>query len=70
MLINKWKYFIRCSSILFCLFQLTFTNLNAQTIWENPKLPVNSFLSRQAQKGNINITDFILPLSRKKSLTS
>jgi len=66
MLINKWKYFIRCSSILFCLFQLTFTNLNAQTIWENPKLPVNSFLSRQAQKGNINITDFILPLSRKE----
>jgi len=41
-------------------------NVQAQIVWENPKLPINSFLSRQAQKGNINITDFILPMSRKE----
>lgn len=57
-------------SIIFLLF--TVFKIQAQTVWENPKHPVNSFLSRQAQKGNIEITDFILPLSRKdisKNLT-
>lgn len=66
MLIDKQKHILRFSFILLCLVQLTFSNVNAQIVWENPKLPVNSFLSRQAQKGNINIADFILPLSRKE----
>lgn len=63
---NKRKLFFRFSLILILLNQLTYSNLKAQIIWENPKLPVHNFLSRQAQKGNINITDFILPLSRKE----
>ncbi|SKB93144.1 capsule assembly Wzi family protein [Daejeonella lutea] len=38
----------------------------AQIVWEDPKNSIHQFLSRQAQKGNIEITDFILPLSRKE----
>ena len=66
MLINKWKQAFRFSVILFCLVQLNLANIQAQIVWENPKLPINSFLSRQAQKGNIIINDFILPMSRKE----
>ncbi len=66
MLTKDRKLFLRFFLILFFLNQLTFIDLNAQTIWESPKHPVNGFLSRQAQKGNINITDFILPMSRKE----
>ena len=39
---------------------------SAQIVWEDPKNSIHQFLSRQAQKGNIEITDFILPLSRKE----
>ncbi|MDO8993224.1 MAG: hypothetical protein Q7U83_09185, partial [Daejeonella sp.] len=66
MLINKRKQVFRFSIILLCINQLTLSNVQAQIVWENPRLPINSFLSRQAQKGNINITDFILPMSRKE----
>ncbi len=52
--------------ILFLCVLGQIADVQAQVIWENPKLPVNNFLSRQAQKGNIQITDFILPLSRKE----
>lgn len=38
----------------------------AQTVWEDPKNTIHQFLSRQAQKGNIEVIDFILPLSRKE----
>lgn len=66
MLTNLRKQAYRVSVILFCIAQLILENVQAQIVWENPKLPINSFLSRQAQKGNINITDFILPMSRKE----
>lgn len=64
MLIEKKYRFL----ILLTLFTLTggIRDIQAQIVWENPKLPVNSFISRQAQKGNIEIADFILPLSRKE----
>jgi len=65
MLINKQKQVFRFSVILFFFTQLILGQVQAQIVWENPKLPINSFLSRQAQKGNIEITDFILPMSRK-----
>lgn len=64
MLINKWNQVLRISIILLCITQLTLSTVQAQIVWENPRLPINSFLSRQAQKGNIHITDFILPMSR------
>jgi hypothetical protein len=66
MLINKCKQVLKISLILFCTIQFTVNRVQAQIVWENPKLPINNFLSRQAQKGNINIADLILPLSRKE----
>jgi hypothetical protein len=66
MLINKNKQSFYFTVILFCIFLSTISTIQAQIVWENPKLPINSFLSRQAQKGNIEITDFILPMSRKE----
>lgn len=53
------------SSLLVFLL-VSASSLQAQTVWENPKNPVHDFLARQAQKGNIEITDFILPLSRRE----
>lgn len=38
----------------------------AQVVWENPKHEVIKFLNRQAQKGNITLTDYIQPISRKE----
>ncbi len=38
----------------------------AQIVWESPKHEVVSFLSRQAQKGNITLSDYIQPISRKE----
>jgi hypothetical protein len=55
-------------SFFFLLVLLIVTNsnvLNAQVVWENPKHPVHDFLTRQAQKGYVELSDFILPLSRK-----
>lgn len=66
MLTNKLKQAFQFSLILFGSALLSIETAKSQIIWENPKLPINSFLSRQAQKGNINITDFILPMSRKE----
>lgn len=53
---------------LFLMFGLPFIcqTAGAQVVWEDSKNPIHQFLSRQAQKGNIEITDFILPLSRKE----
>lgn len=52
--------------ILTVLFILSAGALEAQVVWENPKFEIYDFLSRQAQKGNIEITDFIQPYSRKE----
>ncbi|MBU0695829.1 MAG: capsule assembly Wzi family protein, partial [Bacteroidetes bacterium] len=38
----------------------------AQIVWESPKHEVVSFLGRQAQKGNITLSDYIQPSSRKE----
>ncbi len=61
---KKWSYCI--SIILFTLIHLSGIKVHAQIVWENPKHPVHAYLSRQAQKGHIEITDFLLPLSRKE----
>lgn len=59
-----------CNLLILCvctgLFQLLSSVSQAQVVWEDPKNSIHQFLSRQAQKGNIEITDFILPLSRKE----
>lgn len=62
----------RHSALLFLLvaFLLMSSSLKAQVVWEDPDNPIHQFLSRQAQKGNIEITDFILPLSRKEIAAS
>ena len=58
----------RYSTVLFLLaaFLLMSFTLKAQIVWEDPDNPIHQFLGRQAQKGNVEITDFILPLSRKE----
>jgi len=38
----------------------------AQAVFENPKHQVYDFLSRQAQKGNIDFRDLIQPITRKQ----
>lgn len=54
-------------SILFSFFIfLIGGSVQAQVVWENPKYEIYDFLSRQAQKGNIEFADFIQPLSRKE----
>jgi hypothetical protein len=63
--INFRKQIVNISLFLFILLQFAIIEVQAQIVWESPKHPVNAFLSRQAQKGNIEITDFILPLNRK-----
>ncbi|MBM3402419.1 MAG: capsule assembly Wzi family protein [Bacteroidetes bacterium] len=65
MLTNNWKHFFRFATLLFSLTQFYSGDLHGQIVFENPKLPINIFLARQAQKGNIHLTDFILPMSRK-----
>lgn len=60
MLINKKPVYT-----FLVLFFLSPILTNAQVVWDSPSNPVLQFLSRQAQKGNIKIDDFILPLSRK-----
>jgi hypothetical protein len=59
------KLIVSISFLLFLLLQFARVEVRAQVVWDSPKHPVNAFLARQAQKGNIEITDFILPLSRK-----
>jgi hypothetical protein len=62
----KHKYTVL--SILLILIALGL-NSNAQVVFENPNHPVYQFLSRQAQKGNINFDDLIQPVSRKEIST-
>lgn len=45
------------------------TQLKAQAVFENPNHPVYKYLSRQAQKGNINFDDLVQPVSRKQIAT-
>ncbi|MGB4776302.1 MAG: hypothetical protein WBP45_14095, partial [Daejeonella sp.] len=52
--------------IIFFILLLCGMCVKAQVVFENPKHQIYEFLSRQAQKGNIEITDFILPLSRNE----
>jgi hypothetical protein len=59
MLIKRIVYSILI--IISCVPALSF----GQVVWERSNNTVIPFLSRQAQKGNISIDDFILPLSRK-----
>ncbi len=51
---------------LLIIFCLSSSYLYAQDVWENPKKEIYAFLSRQAQKGNINLNDYIQPYSRKE----
>lgn len=51
--------------ILILLLCAGFTG-KAQVVFENPNNPVYKYLSRQAQKGNIEFNDLIQPVSRKQ----
>ncbi|WP_448105323.1 capsule assembly Wzi family protein [Pedobacter panaciterrae] len=55
---------------LFSVFIIGFSFIalksNAQVVYENPTNPVYKYLSRQAQKGNIEFNDLIQPVSRKQ----
>jgi len=42
--------------------------VTGQTVWENHNAPVYGYLSRMAMKGNIELNDIILPISRSKIL--
>ena len=56
---------IKGSIILFaCLLLTSFAGFS-QVIYENPNNPVYKYLSRQAQKGNIEYNDLIQPISRR-----
>ena len=57
-------------SLIVCLCIMGISNLQAQTIWENPETPVMSYLQRMAQKGKINFQDIIQPVSRKQIETA
>lgn len=61
---NKIRF--RTNFLALVLLILMAQTSTAQIVWEDPKNSIHQFLSRQAQKGNIEITDFILPLSRKE----
>lgn len=54
-------------SSLFLLACLVLTSLAgySQVIFENPNNPIYNYLSRQAQKGNIEYNDLIQPISRR-----
>lgn len=51
--------------ILFLCFMTGALDSAAQVVFENPKNPVYQYLSRQAQKGNLEFNDLIQPVSRK-----
>jgi hypothetical protein len=55
---------LKLVALLFILFSSI--QVKAQVVYENPNHEITNFLSRQAQKGNITIDDYILPLSRKE----
>lgn len=53
--------------LIFLLFSIYASfSTQAQVVYENPKHQVYEFLSRQAQKGNIDFDDLIQPVSRKQ----
>lgn len=56
---------IKGSLILVICFVLTSFVSFAQVVYENPNNPVYKYLSRQAQKGNIEYNDLIQPISRR-----
>jgi hypothetical protein len=57
---------IKGSVIFFILFVLSSYAGFAQVVYENPNNPVYKYLSRQAQKGNIEYNDLIQPISRRE----
>ena len=65
MLIEKKKWIYWSSIILFSLMELSGIKVHAQIVWQTPGSEVYKFLSRQAQKGNINFEDVVQPVSRK-----
>jgi len=50
--------------LVICLVFTSFVSV-AQVVYENPNNPVYKYLSRQAQKGNIEYNDLIQPISRR-----
>lgn len=53
------------SILLFICLLLTSIAGFSQVIYENPNNPIYKYLSRQAQKGNIEYNDLIQPISRR-----
>lgn len=51
---------------LFSLAIALNSNSYAQVVWQDPSSEIYNFLSRQAQKGNIQLEDLIQPVSRKE----
>lgn len=58
---NRFRYILLLLSLI-----ILCTTAQAQDVWENPTKEIYNFLYRQAQKGNIEIGDFIKPYSRKE----
>lgn len=56
---------IKGSIIIFIFFIFSSIAGFAQVVYENPNNPVYNYLSRQAQKGNIEYNDLIQPISRR-----
>lgn len=56
---------IKGQIILFTFLVLTSVAASAQVVYENPNNPIYKYLSRQAQKGNIEYNDLIQPISRR-----
>ena len=50
---------------LVCFIAAYSSSSEAQIVWQTPGSEVYKFLSRQAQKGNINFEDLVQPVSRK-----
>lgn len=59
---TSWKFLML--AIIACI--TAFTNLQAQTVWENTESPVMGYLQRMAQKGKVHFQDIIQPVTRKQ----
>ncbi|MBX9732670.1 MAG: capsule assembly Wzi family protein [Chitinophagaceae bacterium] len=55
--------------ITFLLFLLLIDNVQAQTVWENHRSEVYPYLYRMAQKGLVDFSDMIRPVSREQIAT-
>jgi len=53
--------------IFIILFSISL-QVSGQTVWENHQSQVYPYLSRMAQKGNIELNDVVLPISRARIL--